>query len=50
MYARKGEIYPTYVLKHNSNSEKQVIILSTSNEEGRWHYVAVKNYRDYYEE
>ena len=32
-YAKKEEIYPTYVSKHNSNHEKQNIILMTSNGE-----------------
>ena len=43
------EIYILHMYQ-NINSEKQVIILMISNEKGRWHYVAVKNYRDYYEE
>ena len=33
--------YPGYVSKHNSNREKQVIVLTTPNGEG-WHYLAVK--------
>ena len=32
---------PTFVSKHNSNSEKQVIFLKFLNEE-KWHYPAVK--------
>ena len=45
------KIYPAYVSKHNSNHEKQVILLIISNREthkakseGRqlWHYLAVK--------
>ena len=39
---KKSELYPDYVSKHNSNREKQVIIIMISNEEG-WHYIAVKN-------
>ena len=35
-------IYPAYVPKHNSNREKQVILLMISNGENRWHYLAVK--------
>ena len=35
-------IYPAYVSKHNSNCEKQVIILIISNREGRWYYLSVK--------
>ena len=50
MYAKKEKIYPAYVSKHNSNREKQVILLMISNGEktetkskGRlWHYLAVK--------
>ena len=26
LYAKKEKIYPTYVSKHNSNREKQVIL------------------------
>ena len=43
---KKKKIYPPYVSKHNSNSEKQVILLKISNGEG-WHYLAVKNYQHY---
>ena len=35
------KIYPSYVSKHNSYSEKQVIILFIPNGEG-WHYIAVE--------
>ena len=42
MYAKKEKIYPAYFLKHNSNREKQVIILITSNGEKLWHYLAIK--------
>ena len=41
LYAKKEKIYPTYVLKHNSNLEKQVILLMIPNGE-KWHYLAVK--------
>ena len=41
MYAKKEKIYPTYVSKHNSNSEKQVILLMIPNEEG-WSCITVK--------
>ena len=34
-------IYPAYVLKHNSNGEKQVILLMISNRKGQ-HYLALK--------
>ena len=33
--------YPAYVSKHNSNSDKQVILLMIPYGEG-WHYLAVK--------
>ena len=46
MYAKKETIYPAYVSKHNSNHEKQVIILMIPNGEG-WYYFAVKNYQYY---
>ena len=38
---KKKKIYPAYASKHNSNHEKQVIILMIPNAEG-WHYLAVK--------
>ena len=46
---KKKKIYPAYVSKHNSNREKQVILLMISNgeklreakSEGRRHYLAV---------
>ena len=41
MYAKKEKIYPTYVSKHNSNREKQVILLMILDGE-KWHYLAVK--------
>ena len=41
MYAKKYKIYPAYVSKHNSNHEKQTILLMIPNGE-RWHYLAVK--------
>ena len=41
MYAKKEKIYPAYVSKHNSNREKQVILLMIPNGEG-WHCLAVK--------
>ena len=39
--AKKEKIYPAYVSKHNSNREKQVILLMIPNEEA-WHYLAVR--------
>ena len=41
LYVKKAKIYPAYVLKHNSNLEKQVILSKILNGE-RWHYLAVK--------
>ena len=41
---KKWYIYPAYVSKHSSSSEKQVIPLMIPNGEG-WHYLAVKNTR-----
>ena len=38
---QKEKIYPAYVSKHNSNREKQVILLMISNEDKkRWQYLA----------
>ena len=33
LYAKKEKIYPAYVSKHNSNCEKQVILLMIPNGE-----------------
>ena len=35
LYAKTEKIYPAYVSKHNSNREKQVILLMIPNGEGR---------------
>ena len=40
-YAKRGRIYPVQVSKHDSNCEKQVILLMIPNGE-RWHYLEVK--------
>ena len=50
LYAKKEKIYAAYVSKHNSNHEKEVTLLMTSNGEERaaksegrrWHYLPVK--------
>ena len=49
LYIEKEKTYSAYVSKHNSNHEKQVILLMIPNGEGReakfqerWHYLAVK--------
>ena len=39
--AKNKKVHPAYVLKHYSNREKQVLLLTTANGEG-WHYLAVK--------
>ena len=48
---KKEKIYLTYVLKNNSNHEKQFILLMIPNGDGckaksggsqKWHYLAVK--------
>ena len=41
LYVQKEKIYPADVSKHNSNREKQVIILMIPNGKG-WHYITVK--------
>ena len=41
LYAKNEKIDPVYVSKHNSNSEKQVILLIIPNRDG-WHYIALK--------
>ena len=41
MYTTKEKMYPAFVSKHNSNQEKQVIILMIMNGQG-WYYHAVK--------
>ena len=42
LYNKKEKnIYPTYVSKHNSSREKQIILLVIPNGEG-WHYIALK--------
>ena len=38
---KNKKIYSAYVSKHNSNSEKQVILFMIPNGE-KWHYLAVK--------
>ena len=35
LYAKKEKIHPAYISKHNSNREKQVILLMVSNGEIR---------------
>ena len=41
LYAKKEKIYPAYILKQNSNREKQVILSMIPNGEG-WNYLEVK--------
>ena len=43
LYIREKEIYPAYILKHDSTCEKQIILLMIPIEEKEvWHYLAVK--------
>ena len=39
LYAKKVKTYPAFVSEHNSNCEKQAILLVIPNGEG-WHYLA----------
>ena len=39
---KKEKISPAYVSKHNSNHEKQILLLMILNRQGWWHYLAVK--------
>ena len=41
LYAKKEKIYPAYVSKHNSNLEKQYILLVILNKEGWWNIISV---------
>ena len=53
LYAKKEKIYPSDVSKHISNREKKSYFFDVSKfqvipkSEGRWHYLAVKNYQHY---
>ena len=38
----KKEIEPTYTSKHNYKHKKQVILLMITDDDNRWHYLAVK--------
>ena len=40
---KKPQMHPTYVLKYNSNRDKQVIILIILNREG-WHYLETRKF------
>ena len=42
LHDKKEKISAAYVSKHNSNREKQVILLMIPNVEKQWHYLAVK--------
>ena len=41
LHAKKEEIYPAYVSKHNCNREKEAILLMIPNRQ-KWNYLAVK--------
>ena len=43
LYTKKEEIYPSYVSEHNSNPEKQLILLMISNRENCFHSFATEN-------
>ena len=45
LYTKREKTYSTYVLKHNLNREKQVILLMIPNGEG-WHCLAVERLSD----
>ena len=38
MYVKKEKIYPSYISKHTSNRERQVVLLLIANGKG-WHYL-----------
>ena len=43
LYIKEKEILPAYISKHNSTSEKQIILLMIPNEKKEgWHYLTVK--------
>ena len=42
LYTKNEKVYPAYISKHNSNLEKQVILLMISNREKQCHSLAVK--------
>ena len=42
LHVKNYKVHPAYVSKHNSNHEKQVILLMISNNKKQWHYLAVK--------
>ena len=46
LYAENEKIYSAYFPKHNSNREKQIILLMILNGEG-WHYLAVQKHQHY---
>ena len=46
LHAKKEKLYPGFVLKHNSNREKKVILLMILKEQG-WHHLEVKKYQHY---
>ena len=42
LYIKEKEICPAYILKNNSNFEKQIVPLMIMNKEEGWHYLALK--------
>ena len=37
------QIRPAYISKYNNTRDNQINLLMISNNEGKWHYLAVKN-------
>ena len=42
LYLNKQEIEPAYISKYNYKRKKQVILLMITDDDNRWHYLAVK--------
>ena len=49
MHAEREKLNPIYVSKHDSNCEKQVILLMIPNEEKLHNLAVKKNYQHYQE-
>ena len=51
LYTKEKEILPVYISKHNSTSEKTIILLKILNHKKEWkQYLAVKSCLHYWEE
>ena len=44
LYVKAMNIYLAYILKYNSNHEKQIILFMILNR-GEWHYLVLRNYQ-----